>query len=341
LYAGSVGGGSYTWHLSVIDAGQPRSTRFADSVYQLTATQIDVTAAPKISLDSARWTLATLSGDKVTIFKNAVFGRPDAIPVVGDWNGDGCTEIGVFVNGEWYLDVNGDGRWDQGDLWAKLGSQDDLPVTGDWDGDGKTDIGIYGPAWPRDPWAIANEPGIPDANNWPTWLPGKMKNMPPKADEATSGGRVMKTTGQAKSRTDLIDHVFYYGAPGDVPLAGDWNGDGIRTIGTFRDGHWVLDTDGDGRLTDKDESFEFGQKGDIPIVGDFDGDGVDEIGIYRDGKWIIDINHNHRIDAQDLVFELGGYGDKPVVGDWNGDGVDDPGTYQPGVAQDRISRRAG
>ena len=109
----------------------------------------------------------------------------------------------------------------------------------------------------------------------------------------------------------------------------------------FRDGHWTLDTDGDGRLTDKDASFEFGQKGDLPIVGDFDGDGVDEIGVYRDGKWIIDINHNHQIDAQDMVFEMGGYGDKPVVGDWNGDGKDDPGTYQPTTAQDRISRRAG
>jgi protocatechuate 3,4-dioxygenase beta subunit len=341
LYAGSVGAGDYTWHLSVVDAGQPRSTRFDGSVYQLTSTQIDVTAAQNVSLDSARWTLATVTNGNVTILRNADFGRPDAIPIVGDWNGDGITEIGVFVDGNWYLDLNDDGRWDQGDLWAKLGSRDDLPVTGDWDGDGKTDIGIFGPAWPRDPWAIAHEPGIPDADNWPTWIPGKMKNVPPTADEATSGGRVMKRAGQAKSRTDLIDHVFYYGAPGDVPVTGDWNGDGIRTIGTFRDGHWVLDTDGDGRLTIKDASFEFGQKGDLPVVGDFDGDGVDEIGVYRDGKWIIDTNHNHQIDAQDMVFELGGYGDKPVVGDWNGDGKTDPGTYQPGVAQDRVSRRAG
>jgi serine-aspartate repeat-containing protein C/D/E len=168
-----------------------------------------------------------------------------------------------------------------------------------------------------------------------------MKNMPPTQDEATSGARVMKRTAQGKMRADVIDHVFHYGAPGDVPVAGDWNGDGIRSIGVFRDGQWNLDLDGDGQFTDKDASFTFGQAGDIPIVGDFDGDGVDEIGVYRDGKWIIDINHNHQIDAQDMVFELGGYGDKPVVGDWNGDGVDDPGTYQPGVAQDRVSRRAG
>src|SRR5262249_51635860 len=158
--------------------------------YQLASTEI--ASWQSVPMDSARWTLATTSGGTVTILRSYVFGRPDATPVVGDWTGDGTTKIGVFINGEWYLDLNGDGRWDEGDLWPKLGSRDDLPVTGDWDGDGKTDIGIFGPAWPRDPWAVAHEPGVPDAENWPTKSPRKMKNMPPTQDEATSGARVMK-----------------------------------------------------------------------------------------------------------------------------------------------------
>ena len=130
--------------------------------------------------------------------------------------------------------------------------------------------------------------------------------MPPTPEDATSGGRVMKRTAHGKPRTDLIDHVFHYGTPGDVPVAGDWNGDGIKHIGVFRDGHWNLDLDGDGRFTDADASFDFGQAGDIPVVGDFNGDGIDEIGVYRDGNWIIDTNDNHQIDAHDKVFELGG-----------------------------------
>src|SRR5262249_15062494 len=111
---------------------------------------------------------------------------------------------------------------------------------------------------------------------------------------------------------------------------------------------WIIDTDGDGRLTDKDEHFTFGQKGDIPVVGDFTGEGIDEVGVYRNGKWIIDTNHNHRIDAQDKVFELGGPGDKPVVGDWNDDGIADPGVFTPGPAklqpipqQAQLPRKAG
>ena len=36
------------------------------------------------------------------------YGQPGDIPVVGDWNGDGKDEIGVYRSpGRWYLDYNG------------------------------------------------------------------------------------------------------------------------------------------------------------------------------------------------------------------------------------------
>jgi hypothetical protein len=182
---------------------------------------------------------------------------------------------------------------------------------------------------------------LPDTDNFPTLPEGKMKNVPPTAEDATSGGRVMKRTVRGKMRADYIDHVFHYGAPADVPVTGDWNGDGIRQIGVFRDGQWNLDLDGDGRFTNVDAVVQFGQAGDKPIVGDFDGDGFDEVGVFRDGQWLVDSNRNNELDAQDKVFELGGAGDQPVVGDWNDDGTDDPGVFQPGVQTDRVARRAG
>ncbi len=83
------------------------------------------------------------------------FGIRGATPVTGDWNGDGVTKIGVFIDGLWFLDLDGNGVWDENDLWAKLGQSGDRPVTGDWDGDGKTDIGIFGPTWFGDPRALA------------------------------------------------------------------------------------------------------------------------------------------------------------------------------------------
>ena len=41
------------------------------------------------------------------------------IPVPGDWNGDGKTEMGVYCKGVWFRDTAGSGQWDGG--WAYWG----------------------------------------------------------------------------------------------------------------------------------------------------------------------------------------------------------------------------
>ena len=44
------------------------------------------------------------------------FGLPGWSPVVGDWNGDGeGSKLGVYKDGSWYLDSNGDGAFGSGD----------------------------------------------------------------------------------------------------------------------------------------------------------------------------------------------------------------------------------
>jgi serine-aspartate repeat-containing protein C/D/E len=341
IFGGSSNVVGFTWHLSVVNAGWPRSATPPSVRFQMTSMQLTAAAWQNTPLDRGRWTLATVDENGVTVLREEVFGSENATPVVGDYNGDGVCDIGVFADGHWFLDLNGNGRWDASDLWAHLGSDGDLPVTGDWDADGKTDIGIYGPAWPRDPWAVTREPGLPDLDNYPAKPEGKMKNVPPAEDEAATGARVLKRTVRGRSRADAIDHVFHYGTPGDAPVTGDWNGDGIRQIGVFRDGQWNLDLNGDGRFTEVDAAVTFGQAGDLPVVGDFDGNGFHEIGVYRAGTWIVDTNRNRELDAHDRVFELGGANDKPVVGDWNDDGADDPGVYHPGATGDRLTRRAG
>jgi serine-aspartate repeat-containing protein C/D/E len=341
-----VGGASalgYTWHLSVINAGRPRAdmNATADARVRFTAASNQAAIWQSVELDHGRWTLAKLDYNTIQVIREEQFGNADAKAVVGDFNGDGVSDIAVYIDGHWFIDANGNGRWDEGDLWAKLGTEADLPVTGDWDADGKDDIGIYGPAWPRDPRAVANEPGLPDAENFPMQPAGKHKNMPPTDEDMTSGGRALKRTAQGQPRFDRIDHVFHYGTPGDEPVAGDWNGDGVRQIGVFRDGAWNLDMNGDGRFTEVDAAFAFGESGDHPVVGDFNGDGIEEVGVFRAGKWFLDTNNNRELDAQDKVFELGAAGDQPVVGDWNDDGRDDPGVYHPEQTVDRVTRRAG
>ena len=321
------GGGlaiDHTWHLSVIDGGQPR--RALDAIDTATIEDANPYFNPVSwsgkKLDKSRWLIANDDG-KVEF--ETIFGLEGAIPVTGDWDGDGTDQVGVFIAGYWFLDLNGDGVWDDSDLWIRLGEEGDQPVTGDWDGDGKTDVGIFGHAWEKDPRAIQAEPGLPTVENEPV---GKFKNLPPNPEDAPERLRKMKRTAAGPIRTDLIDHVFRFGMAGDRAIAGDFNGDGIATIGVFRAGNWYLDVDGNGRWSDNDQFIPYGNKDDIPVVGDFNGDGIDEIGVWRAGEWLIDSNGNHEIDAQDKVFELGEQGDIPVAGDFNGDGVDEPAVYR-------------
>ncbi|MBN2215766.1 MAG: hypothetical protein JW719_00180 [Pirellulales bacterium] len=330
LYGGMGVPLTYTWHLSVINAGQPRRLReSADEVAVQGTLLFNPVSWDGSPLRDGQWTVADNDG---RVEYNFQFGVTEGIPVVGDFNGDGTDEIGVFVAGEWFLDLNGNGVWDEGDLWAKLGDADDLPVTGDWDGDGKTDIGIFGKSWVGDPRALQAEAGLPDRQNEPN---GGYKNLPPDPQQATDQVRTLKRSAEGRLRADLIDHVFQFGHDGDRPVAGDWNGDGVSSIGIYRDGDWFLDVDGNGRWSDPDLYFEFGQRGDRPVVGDFNHDGIDEVGVYRDGQWHLDINGNHQLDAQDKVFTLGGPGDVPVVGDFDGDGTDQVGVYHGGPTPDR------
>jgi serine-aspartate repeat-containing protein C/D/E len=318
-----TGGSLYTWHLSVVDAGMPRAAGSEANVMHLTyARPADEARSDEADLDEGEWILGDIAGAKRT---RKHFGLRGGTPISGDFNGDGRFEIGIFKDGQWFIDLNDNGAWDAGDLWARLGSKGDLPVAGDWDGDGKTDIGIYGPAWERDPRAIRHEPGLPDAHNENS---GEHKNIPRPRERNAFGKRTLKLASTEKPRQDMIDHVFLYGTPGDRPVVGDWNGDGIHTIAVFRDGRWHRDTDGDGVWGKGDRADRFGQKGDLPVVGDFNGDGIDELGIFRDGVWYIDTNGNGVIDGEDRVFRLGDKGDKPVVGDWDGDGKSDPGVYR-------------
>ncbi len=318
----------YTWHLSVINAGEPRGhqdektvsrERVASSTKLLNSSQWTID-----TLDRGRWVIVSTNKSKPAKLSRDAFDVFGAKQLAGDFNGDGKDELALFKDGEWLLDINGNGVWDRGDLWAKLGEKGDLPVVGDWDNDGKDDIGIFGPEWETDEKALASEPGLPDPENRMVSTP---KNLPPR-EKVAGRERLMQRSISGDPRSDVIDHVFRFGGDTDQPVAGDFNGDGISTLGIFNNGKWRIDVNGDGRFHEGEDSFfDFGQQGDIAVVGDFNGDGLDEIAVVRGRDLIVDSNGNGQFDATDKVFEIEGEAGQVVVGDFNGDGVDEAALY--------------
>jgi hypothetical protein len=107
--------------------------------------------------------------------------------------------------------------------------------------------------------------------------------------------------------------------PGDIPVTGDWNGDGRASLGVYRHGLWILDSNGDQQFDRHDVSFYFGGlAGDLPVAGDWNGDGRFKAGIYREGLWLLDVN-GARSERDARVFAFGGLPhDVPLAGDWNG-----------------------
>jgi hypothetical protein len=61
-------------------------------------------------------------------------------PVIGDWNGDKKSKMGVFKDGAWRLDYYGNGSLIN---VCTLGTTGSKPITGDWNGDGRSKVGVY------------------------------------------------------------------------------------------------------------------------------------------------------------------------------------------------------
>ena len=137
---------------------------------------------------------------------------------------------------------------------------------------------------------------------------------PPSLKTAQWFLRTTTTSGPA-------DIEFTFGDPGDVPIVGDWNGDGVDTPGVVRGNQIFLrDTNSSGPA---DLAFTYGDVGDTVIVGDWDGDGIDTLGLVR-GTEVFLRNRNTSGPA-DVVFTYGDPGDRFVFGKW-----------QPGATADTV-----
>jgi len=117
--------------------------------------------------------------------------------------------------------------------------------------------------------------------------------------------------------------VIYLGNSDDLPIIGDWDGNGTDEIGVFRpsnNGFFLRSSTGTVTV------IYLGNSGDLPIIGDWDGDGTDEIGVFRPS------NNGFFLRSSTgtvTVIYLGNSGDLPIIGDWDGNGTDEIGVFRP------------
>jgi hypothetical protein len=126
---------------------------------------------------------------------------------------------------------------------------------------------------------------------------------------------------------------FFYGSPGDLPFAGDWDCDGDETPGLYRQSDGFVYLRNSNSQGVADIRFFFGDPGDIPLAGDFDGDGCDTVSIFRPSdSRIYVINHlganDGGLGAADFDYVFGNPGDNAFVGDFDNDGIDEVGLHR-------------
>ena len=219
------------------------------------------------------------------------FGAEGDQPLACDWNGDGKDTYGYYRSGTWNI-TNSTSLAFGLDTFS-WGLPGDRAVCGDWDGNGTETIGLFRPSTAE--WFFRN------ANN--------------------AGG---------------VDATFTWGLPdtntagGDIPVAGDWDGNGTDTMGIRRGDTYILSNvlaAGPPAAT-----IPWGWTTDKPVVGDWDGNGTDTIGVVRadngTARWLL--SNNNSTVQHDFVW--GTAYQAPLSGDWcvaalgcsAGDNIDTP-----------------
>jgi hypothetical protein len=128
---------------------------------------------------------------------------------------------------------------------------------------------------------------------------------------------------------------IYFGATTDLPVPGDYDGDGRTDAAIFRPstGLWYGPRTGAAQIV---VQMYLGASGDVPVPGDYDGDGKTDPAIWRPSTGLF-----FAVDSGGGTSSatLGQVGDIPVFRDYDGDGKTDPATWRPstGVWQARLS----
>lgn len=197
------------------------------------------------------------------------YGNPGDVPFSGDWNGDGVATPGLYRQSDGYVYIRHTNTQGIADETFYFGNPGDFPIVGDFDGDGKDTVSVWRASENR--LYVINELGEND------------------------GG------------LGAADYYFEYGNPGDTPFVGDWDGDGVDTIGVWRSSNgnaYLLNSEIGGIA---DHVFSYDGHGSQIFAGDWDGDGDDSLGRYNPSSGLVSLHTTLSSGTADWESLIGSY----------------------------------
>ena len=209
------------------------------------------------------------------------YGNPGDSPFLGDWDCDTVATPGLFRTSDAFAYLRNSATQGNADVRFFFGNPSDIPLAGDFNGDGCDTLSLYRPSEAR--FYIINK------------------------------------LGENEGGLGAAEYSFLFGNPGDKPVVGDWDGDGIDEIGLRREttGYFYYRN----TLTTgaADGRFFFGDPGDRLVSGDWGVvDGADTPAVFRPANSMFYFRYTLTQGNADDDFVWNGAGPDwlPVSGDF-------------------------
>jgi hypothetical protein len=196
------------------------------------------------------------------------YGQPGDIAFSGDWDCDGDETLGLYRRSDGYVYLRNSNTQGVADISYYFGIAGDMPVSGDFDGDGCDTVSIYRPSEAR--FYITDQLGAHD-------------------------------------RGFVADYSFLFGVRGDKPFVGDFDGNGVDTIGLHRESTGLVYFRNQNTSGVAQFQFHFGIPGDKLVAGDWNGDGRDTVAVYRPATGMVYIRYTNTAGDAEAQLYAGAY----------------------------------
>jgi len=250
------------------------------------------------------------------------------LPWTGQCSPSPIESVGVLRGNNFYLrNSNTTGFADISVTYNPAGTNA-FPVVGDWTGGGYDTVGIFDQSNGlfslcklNDTASCASPSNIlqlvlGNANDQP--LAGRW--VTPATNDGVGVFRPSNGLIYLKNAltTGFANYTMVLGIPGDVGLAGDWNGDGNDSLGVYRPSTttFYLSNARCNCSVFGDYQMILGIAGDVPIAGDWPGQGFGGVGVFRPSNGIIFLKYRLTTGFADIYMVYGIANDKPVAGHW-------------------------